>query len=165
MKKIIGSLLIASLLGGALSANSVFANNMYDDEFERMNKYFNSIIESHFSNSALNNLRYPRANIEDKKDKYILEFDLAGVAKENIKLSIDDRNILTIEGEKKSSKKDDSDGYVKQEIFYGNFKRMIQLPENIDQDKLETKYSDGILSITIPKKEVKKPKAKIIQIK
>jgi HSP20 family protein len=166
MKRFIGSLVAASVLAsGAMAEDAIFVNNPYDKEFAKMNQYFDSLIQSHFSNAKLNNLSYPRTNIQDEKDKYILEFDLAGVPKENIKLSIDENNILTVEGKKEESKKEKDNNYVKQEIFYGAFKRMIQLPENVDQDKLETKYNNGVLTITIPKKEIKKPKAKIIPIK
>ena len=164
MKKFLTSLLAASLLGGTLSA----ANNItdpYDADFAKMNQYFNSLIESHLNAAALNNINYPRTNIQDTKDKIVIAFDLAGVNKENIKLSINDDKILTLEGEKKESKEEKSKDFVKKEIFYGSFKKMIQLPENINEDKLSTEFKNGILTITIPKTEVKKPKAKIIPIK
>jgi HSP20 family protein len=164
MKKIFTSLLVASLLGGVANA-TVNTTDPYDADFAKMNQYFNSLIESHLNASALNNINYPRTNIQDTKDKIIIAFDLAGVPKENIKLSINDDKILTLEGEKKESKEDKSKNYVKKEIFYGSFKKMIQLPENINEDKLTTEFKNGILTVTIPKKEIKKPKAKIIPIK
>jgi HSP20 family protein len=164
MKKIFTSLLVASLLG--ISANAtVNTTNSYDDEFAKMNQYFNSLIESHLNTVALNNINYPRTDIKDAKDKIVIKFDLAGVPKENIKLTINDDKILTLEGEKKETKEAKSKDYVKKEIFYGSFKKMIQLPENINEEKLSTEFKDGILTITIPKTEIKKPKAKVIPIK
>jgi len=165
MKKFIGSLLAASLLSGALSANQNFTDNAYAQEFSKVNQYFNSLMEANFNSAKLNNLRYPRTDIQNKKNEYIVKFDLAGIPKKNIKLSIDDKNVLTVEGEKKNLQKEKSKDYVKQEIFYGSFKRMMQLPEDIAQNKLQTKYENGILTVTIPKKELKKPKNKIIPIK
>ena len=163
MKRLLKPLLLASFIGAStLSANQAYKN--YDDEFAKINRYFNSMIESHLNGSALNNISYPRVNVQDKKGAYIYEFDLAGVPKENIKLSIDENNLLTLDGKKESSSKNKKDGYVKQEIFYGSFKRVIQLPENIDQAKLSTKYDNGILKVTIPKKAVKKVKSKYIPI-
>ncbi|MBA1432550.1 MAG: Hsp20/alpha crystallin family protein [Epsilonproteobacteria bacterium] len=50
-------------------------------------------------------------------------------------------------------------------MFYGSFQKAIQLPENIDESKLSTKFENGILIVTIPKTEVKKPKVKVIPIK
>jgi len=166
MKKTFSTLLVGSLL-----ATSVFANNVttdpiksFDDDFAKMNSYFNQMLETHLSKSAISNIGYPRTNIKDLNDKYVYEFDLAGIPKEDIKLSIDDNNILTLEGEKKESSENKKDGYLKKEIFYGNFKKMMKLPQNIEVDKLSTKYNNGILTLSIPKKELKKPKAKIIPI-
>ena len=137
MKKFIGSLLAASLLSGALSANQNFADNEYAQEFSKVNQYFNSLMEANFNSAKLNNLRYPRTDIQNKKNEYIVKFDLAGIPKKDIKLSIDDKNVLTVEGEKKNLRKEKSKDYVKQEIFYGSFKRMMQLPEDIAQNKLQ----------------------------
>ncbi len=164
MKKFVTSLLAATLLGTTLSAaNSV--TDPYDADFARMNQYFNTLIDSHLNTAALNNINYPRTNIQDSKDKIVISFDLAGVKKENIKLSINDEKILTLEGEKRESKEEKSKNFLKKEIFYGNFQKMIQLPQNINEDKLSTEFKNGILTVTIPKTEVKKPKAKIIPIK
>ena len=164
MKKYIGSLLLASLLSASLNADILDANNSYDKEFARMNQYINSLVDSHFNNSRLNNFNYPRMDIKDSKKYISLKFDLAGVPKENIKLSINAKNVLVLEGEKKSSVEDKSQNKVTKEIFYGTFKRVVQLPDNIEQDKLQTTYKDGILTLTIEKKEILKPKAKIIPI-
>ena len=164
MKKLVSSLLLSSLLTGSAFA-SMDVTSPYDADFANMNQYFNSLIESHLNSSALNNFNYPRTDIQDTKDKIVLKFDLAGVDKKNIKLSIDDNKILTIKGEKKESKNEQAKDFVKKEIFYGAFQKSIQLPENIDESKLTTKFENGILTVTVPKTEIKKPKAKLIPIK
>jgi len=164
MKKLFISLITASLLGGTLSA-ATNTTTPYDAEFARMNQYFNSLIDSHINSSALNNINYPRTNIQETQKKIIIKFDLAGIEKKDIKLSINDEKILTIEGEKKESKEEKAENYVKKEIFFGSFKKMIQLPETINEERLSTEFKNGILTITIPKKAPKKPKAKIIPIK
>jgi HSP20 family protein len=134
-------------------------------DFAKMNKYFNSLVEQHINSSALNNINYPRTDIEDKQDQIIIKFDLAGVKKENIKLSVNDNKVLILKGEKKESKENKSKDFIKKEIFYGSFEKMIQLPENSEIDKLDTQYKNGILTVTVPKKAIKQPKAKIIPIK
>jgi len=164
MKKIVTSLLLATLLGTAANAfESV--TDPYNADFAKMNQYINSLIESHLTSSKLNNIGYPRTDIVDAKKQIVIKFDLAGVDKNNIKLSISDDKILTLQGEKKESKEEKSKDYVKKEIFYGSFQKSIQLPENIDEEKLTTQFKNGILTITIPKIEIKKPKAKVIPIK
>ncbi|WP_457747252.1 Hsp20/alpha crystallin family protein [Sulfurimonas sp.] len=164
MKKTLLSLLSASLLSSSIYAfpMSSFDN---DPDFAKMNQYFNSLLESHINTSALSNMNYPRTDIQNTKKQIIVKFDLAGVAKENIKLSINDKKILTVEGDKKEEKEIKKGDFVKKEIFYGSFKKSLKLPDNIEEDKLQTEFKDGILTITIPKKELKEPKAKIIQIK
>ncbi|HIP15071.1 MAG TPA: Hsp20/alpha crystallin family protein [Sulfurimonas autotrophica] len=165
MKKMITTVFLSSLLAGSLFATDIGAISLYDADFARMNQYFNSLIESHLNSSVLNNFSYPRTDIKDEKDKIVLQFDLAGVDKKNITLSIDENKILTLAGEKRESQEEKSKNYVKKEIFYGKFKKVIQLPENIDENRLQTKFENGILTLTIPKTEVKKPKVKLIPIK
>ena len=164
MKKYFSSLFLASLLTTVVSADVVAVQTPYNDEFAKMNQYFNSLVESHFTNAKLHNFNYPRMDVKETDKEIVLKFDLAGVPKENIKLSIDANNLLTLKGEKKESKKEDAKNVVKQEIFYGSFERAVQLPDNIEQDKLTTSFQNGILTVTVPRKEMKKQKAKIIPI-
>ena len=164
MKKILTSMALTLLLASSVqaAANPI---DPIDMDFAKMNQYFNSLLQQHLNSSALNNINYPRTDIKDTQDKIVIAFDLAGVKKENIKLSVNDDKVLTIEGEKKEAKENKSKDYVQKEIFYGTFKKMIQLPENCEIDKLTTEYKNGILTVTVPKKEIKKPKAKVIPIK
>ena len=165
--KLLPKIALASLLASSLAhAGMQTWHDPFDEDFAKIQQYMNSLIEQHMSASAIGNYNYPRTNIQDTKEKIVLEFDLAGVPKENIKLSIDENNVLTLEGKKenKVEQKDKDGNYVRREIFYGSFQRVIQLPENIIQEKLTTKFENGILTVTIPKKEIKKPKAKVIPI-
>jgi HSP20 family protein len=72
--------------------------------------------------------------------------------------------MLHLSGTKESKSEEKSQKYLKQEIFYGTFSRVIQLPDNIDQNRLETKYDNGILKLTIGKKAPKKVKSKLLEI-
>ena len=166
MKKFLGSLLLGStLLVTASTAEDIIIPVDYQTQLDKMDKLFNTMMHKHLGNASLYNFSYPRTNIVNDAKHLIYQFDLAGTPKENIKLTIDENNFLTLEGEKKSATKDKNKTYAKQEIFYGKFKKVMQLPENIDKEKLTTKYDNGILTVTIPKTEVKKPKAKLIPIR
>jgi len=165
MKRIINTLIVTSLLSISLSADEFVNANHYDNEFQKMEKFFNSVMAANLTHAKLANLGYPRVNVQNTKDKYLYEFDLAGVPKENIKLSIDENNVLHLEGTKESKSENKSDKYIKQEIYYGSFSRTIKLPSDINQDKLDTKYNNGILTLSIGKKKLKKTKSKILQIK
>ena len=164
MKKYLSAIALASLLTTVVSADITAAQNPYSDEFAKMNQYFNTLVNEHFTNAKLHNFNYPRMDIKESAKEIILKFDLAGVPKENIKLSIDANNLLTVKGEKNTTKDEKTKDVVKKEIFYGSFERAVQLPENIEQNKLTTSYKNGILTVTVPRKELQKPKAKIIPI-
>ena len=161
MRKILLPAIVALALGTNLNAANPNIN--YDAEFAKMNQLFNSLMNENFNAVKLNNFSYPRTDMQDLKNKYVLKFDLAGVPKENIKLSISDSKVLTIEGKKEQQSEDKSKTYVKKEIFYGSFKKVMQLPSDIDQNKLTTSYKNGILTLEIGK--TKKPKAKLIPIR
>ncbi|NPA65822.1 MAG: Hsp20/alpha crystallin family protein [Epsilonproteobacteria bacterium] len=163
MKKILLSLMVTSLL--SLSASTASTPFTDEPDLAKINQYFNSLIESHLATPAISNINYPRTDIINEADKIIIKFDLAGVDKDNIKLMIDDKKVLTIRGEKKEEKEEKGKTFVRKEIFYGSFEKSIQLPQNIDENKLDTKFENGILTVTIAKKPLKEPKAKIIPIK
>jgi len=131
-----------------------------------MQQMINQMMTQNFFHDGFgkfDNINYPKLNMEELKDKYILKFELAGMDKKNIKLSLKD-TILVLEGERKSSKEDKSKDYVKQEMFYGKFKRVVQLPDNIIVNKMENKFENGILTLSIPKKKVSEPKYRILKI-
>ncbi|MEO1938852.1 MAG: Hsp20/alpha crystallin family protein [Sulfurimonas sp.] len=163
MKKTLLALMATSLL--TLNAANISAPFANDPDFERINQYFNTLIESHLATPAISNINYPRTDIENLADKIIIKFDLAGVEKNNIQLTINDKKVLTIRGEKKEQKEEKGKTFVRKEIFYGTFEKSIQLPQNIDENKFDTKFENGILTVTIAKKPVKKPNTKIIPIK
>jgi len=105
----------------------------------------------------------PRVDIIDDKESMVFQAEVPGVAKDNIKVSISDENILTIKGEKKFGK-EDIKTCCKSERQYGQFSRSFQLPDLLDTDKIEAKYENGVLSLHIPKLEPVKPKEKDIAI-
>jgi len=165
LKKSLLAPLALVVLTTSASANSSFMNSEYDKEFQQMQQFINSMVDSHLNRAKLGNFGYPRVNVQNTKEHYIYEFDLAGVYKKNIKLSIDENNVLTLSGKKESKSANKSDNYIQQEIFYGSFSRVMKLPDDIDQEKLETQYTNGILKLTIGKKVLQKPKSKLLEIK
>ena len=107
----------------------------------------------------------PRVDIiEDEKNIYF-EAELAGVSKDDVKVSVNDENILSIKGEKKFERKDVVKLCCRSERAFGTFSRSFQLPDNVDSEKVEAKYENGILYLTLPKIEPVKPKEQSIEIK
>ena len=103
----------------------------------------------------------PAVEVKELPDKFVLRVDLPGIRKEDLKLEVSD-NILTISGERKEEKEEKEAQYYRREIVYGSFHRSIQLPPNVDPEKITAKLENGVLTVEIPKTE--KAKAKEIPI-
>ncbi len=110
-----------------------------------------------FIEGPRNMVYLPALDIYEDEDKIVIEADIPGVKKEDIKISVED-NILTIKAEKKKEEKAEEKDIVYEEIAYGLYAREIDLPHTVDTEKIEAEYKDGVLKISLPKKEEVKPK-------
>lgn len=94
----------------------------------------------------------PSADIEDRGDRYVVRMDLPGVDKSDISVSLDGQ-VLSVSG-KTSEVKDERDSagrILRQERRTGQFQRVLTLPGPVQSEKMEAKYADGVLTITVPK--------------
>jgi len=96
----------------------------------------------------------PHVDVIENKNEYVITAELPGVVKENVKIDIKD-DLLTLRGERQDtfSKKDEHNQEIHRERFYGSFSRSFTLPENTDPKNIRASFKDGILELTIPKKE------------
>ncbi|MGH7884797.1 MAG: Hsp20/alpha crystallin family protein [Thermodesulfobacteriota bacterium] len=99
----------------------------------------------------------PKVDIVEKDNSYIVRAEVPGVSREDIDIDLKDNN-LVIKGEKKFEKKDEKDNYVRVESSYGSFQRSFYIDEKVDKNNISAKYKDGILEVTLPKKEEAAPK-------
>ncbi|MFO7869740.1 MAG: Hsp20/alpha crystallin family protein [Bacteroidales bacterium] len=131
-------------------------NNILDDDF------FNTS-HRHFSDT---NTTLPSVNIKENTDDYVVEMAVPGFNKKDVNIELEN-NTLTISSDKKAEKEtDENEKFARKEFSYQSFCRTFTLPETVDDEKIAAKYDNGILYITIPKKEAAKPKPpKQIQIK
>ena len=106
----------------------------------------------------------PRMDIVEKDDAILIKAEVPGVDKKDINISVKDR-VLTIEGEKKNEVVDQNSNYYRTERVFGSFKRQFELPEEVETEKVDAKYENGILTIDLKKREVVKPEAKVIKVK
>jgi len=171
MKKIITKLLITSILGTTLNAYSFFENNKkYEDNVRTMQEYFDKAMtksmEEVVKYSSELNMNYPKMDILNKPNEYIVYINLAGMKKEDINLSINEDKILKIKGENKKIKEKKENGkYIRKEIYFGSFQKEYKLPNNVDVKKIKSEYKNGILKVIIKKREIKDQYNKIIEIK
>ncbi|MFP5385554.1 MAG: Hsp20/alpha crystallin family protein [Bacteriovoracia bacterium] len=107
----------------------------------------------------------PKVDLKDKGKEYLVTAEIPGMTEKDIDISLDE-NVLTLQGERRSEHKDeDKDkGFFRSEISYGSFYRTIPLNEEVDDNKVEANYKDGMLKITLPKKEGAQKKSKKISI-
>ena len=99
----------------------------------------------------------PAVDVVEEKDKFTLEIDLPGLTKEDFKLTVD-QGVLTISGERKSKTSEDENLYRNLERPGGTFERSFKLPENVNAEKIEASYIDGVLKLELVKKEEAKPR-------
>ena len=99
----------------------------------------------------------PAVNIIENKDGFKLEVAAPGLAKEDFKINLD-QNKLTVSSNKESSEEQKEDRYVRKEFTSYSFSRSFSLPQTVDQDKIEASHANGILTISIPRREEAKQK-------
>jgi HSP20 family protein len=108
----------------------------------------------------------PTVNTREDENAYVVEVDLPGVKKEDIKVNIDpEKRTLSISGERKFKEEVKKEDYYKIESSYGKFMRTFSLPENVDADNIDAKTEDGVLTITIPKIKKEGKEVKEIPVK
>ncbi len=97
----------------------------------------------------------PAVNIKENKNEFNLEFASPGFTKKDFKIDLDE-NVLTISAEKEKEKSEVNDAFTRKEFSYNSFSRSFTLPQTVNADKIDAKYNDGILKLSIPKKEESK---------
>jgi len=118
------------------------------------------------NNFSDTNTTLPSVNIKENSDAFEVEVAVPGFEKSDFKIELNN-DILTISSEKQMNEEvKEGERITKQEFSYQSFTRSFTLPELVDEEKISAKYENGILSISIPKKEEAKPKPlKQIEIK
>lgn len=107
-----------------------------------------------------------KCDIYEKDDAYHLEMDVPGFDKKDVQIEIDDNDYLTITAEKSSenNEEDDNKNYIRKERNYGKYQRSFYVG-GIDKDNIQANFENGILKISMPKKEEEKSSKKTIEIK
>lgn len=110
------------------------------------------------SNYSTTNTTLPAVNLKETDNEYQIELAAPGMNKKDFKINLENER-LTISSERKDEKIEKKGKYSRREFSCQSFQRSFTVPENVvDGDKINAKYSDGILHITLPKREEVKPK-------
>ena len=122
--------------------------------------FFGNSVQEHENLAGLR----PVVNMEETDNEYLVSAELPGIKKDEIKLTFQD-GILSLSGEKKAEKEVNESNYHRYERRYGKFCRNIEIPSGVVTDKIDADYSDGILTVTLPKSEEVKPKEIQVKVK
>ena len=128
--------------------------------------YFNNVFDSLFSDALNKNYgvnRMPHVNILETENGYKIELAAPGLNKEDFKIELKKDN-LSVWTEKKSEQTEEQKEYTRKEFEYLSFARSFVLPESVDAEKISAEYVNGILNITIGKKEKVKDEHKEIVV-
>lgn len=106
----------------------------------------------------------PSIDLIETDNEVVLKAELPGLKKDNIEITVTEDEVH-LKGEKKEEMETKKENYLRKEICYGKFERVISLPAEVDPEKVEAEFKDGILEIKIPKKEEAKRKVKKIELK
>jgi HSP20 family protein len=99
----------------------------------------------------------PAVNIREDEKNYVLDLAIPGMDKKDLKIDMNE-DVLTISSESRNETEENKDGYKRKEFSYSSFCRSFYIPENVNKDKIEATYKDGILNVTLPKEEEEKSK-------
>jgi HSP20 family protein len=143
--------------------------NDFASDISQMQREMNRLMDTFFRGdvapeSEFASFLIPAVDISETDDNYVVEAELPGLTKEDVKISVKG-NILTIRGEKKQEKNETRKNLQRNERCYGTFMRSFTLPSHVEADNIEAEFKDGILSITLPKIEEVKPKSIEVKVK
>lgn len=131
-----------------------------------MNRLFDSSLTGRGpkEDGLLESAWVPAMDVYESKDNVLVKADIPGLKKEEIEVSVHG-DTLTIKGEKSRENETKAEDFVRTERYYGSFNRSVRLPSEVEAEKVEAKYSNGVLELVLPKKEQAKPKQLKIDIK
>ncbi|CAH9081056.1 unnamed protein product [Cuscuta europaea] len=105
-----------------------------------------------------------RIDWKETPDAHVFKADLPGLKKEEVKVEVEEGRVLQISGERSREKEEKKDKWHRVERSSGKFLRKFRLPENAKVEQVKASMENGVLTVTVPKEEVKKPEIKSIEI-
>jgi HSP20 family protein len=143
----------------ALTKRTEKIPSVFNDFFKPWNQWFDN------DNLFGGTMNIPAVNITEEKNQYELSIAVPGMKKDDFKIDVDG-NMLIISSEKEENKEEKEKRYTRKEYNYSSFSRTFTLPDEVNKEKIEAKYQDGVLKIELPFSEkAKKPLVKNIAVK
>ena len=129
---------------------------------EEVNRLFSTNLTQGFGGEGLGRGPWnPSVDIYENQDNIVLEAELPGMNRDDFELTVEN-NVITLRAERQSEKQEDSDNYHRVDRSYGSFTRSFTLPQTVSADTATAEYRNGVLRVTLPKRE--ETKARRIQV-
>ncbi len=127
-----------------------------------IDEMFNRDLPSVFTTNFNTGITLPKVNIRETKDAYFVDMAVPGLKKNDFHIDIDNK-VLSISAEMEENSEQQEENFTRREFGYSSFKRSFSLPETVKEDDIKAEYTDGVLSIHLPKKEeaIQKPARRI----
>jgi len=123
-----------------------------------MNRLFNTFFDEGNGQASQAGRRWaPAVDLFEREDSLVLKADLPGLHEDEVQIEVRD-NVLTISGERRAEFEDKQNGYYRVERSFGKFARSLTLPDGVDADSIAASFDTGVLEVTIPKPEERKPR-------
>jgi len=129
---------------------------------QQLNRLFGTVFDTPAGGQLAQRRWIPAMDLVEDGEHYVLRADLPGLSEKDIKIELDDR-VLTVSGERRSESEQRNGGYHRVERASGRFSRSLTLPEGIDHDAIEARFENGVLEVSIPKPEQRKPR--LVEVK
>ena len=130
---------------------------------EEVNRLFTGNVGRTFDDEGIARGSWsPSVDIYENKEQIVLEAELPGMDREDFDLTVEN-NVITLRGERRFEKKEDTDNYHRVERAYGSFTRSFTLPNTVSGEGASADYRNGVLRVTLPKRE--ETKARRIEVK
>lgn len=123
---------------------------------EQVNRLFNDVFERNHQDSSLSTWA-PAVDIYETEHELVVKADLPDVDPKDLDIRVEN-HVLTIRGERKFEKKVNEDNYLRVERSYGSFSRSFSLSNTVNSEAIKADYQNGVLSLSVPKREEAKPK-------
>lgn len=132
-------------------------------ELFELQREFNRFFEGGPRQETALNAWTPAVDVYEDESAFLIKVDLPEINREDVKVNLED-NVLSISGERRFENEERREGYHRVERSYGQFYRSFTLPPNVQAEAVSAEYKDGVLRLTLPKKEEAKPKQIAVKI-
>lgn len=132
------------------------------DNFDRLFGDFFAPVRFGRANEELANTGFmPAVDIQETDEDYIVKAELAGLTKDDVDVTLEN-SVLTLSGQREFEGKSEENNYHRIERSYGSFSRSFTLPHEVDAEGVKASFQDGVLTVSVPKKEQAKPRKILI---